>query len=182
MTSVRLLSILVLLLAALGLEAQVITTAPKVKAEYDREEDFSRYQAYDWISSQKPADNAANHIRLTRAIKKEMDDLGFRIDTAKPDVRILYRVYTSSKVFATSSQTPSAFDSSNLRTDFVFSKGSKKQYGTLIIELFNADTNVRIWRGTTSQELRTPDNAEKIINEAVKRVFTAYPARKNSER
>jgi hypothetical protein len=165
------------MLAAPGVQAQVISTGPKVDAEYDRDKDFSGYKAYEWMTSQKPADNMANHIRFTRAIQKELEDLGYRVDTKLPDVRILYKVGTSSKVEAASSQTRSAFDDANLVTDFVFATGSKRQYGTLTVELFDARTNVLIWRASTTQELGTPDKAQRIINSAVKRVFTKYPTR-----
>jgi hypothetical protein len=165
------------MLVAIETQAQVISTGPKVNAEYDHKKDFSGYKSYEWMTSQKPADNMANHIRFTRAIQKEMEDIGYRVDTKRPDVRILYTVGTSSKVEAASSQTRSAFDDTNLVTDFVFATGSKRQYGTLTVELFDAQTNARIWRASTTQELGSPDKAQRIINEAVKRVFTKYPTR-----
>lgn len=179
MAAARFFVCLPLMLVALGVHAQVISTGPKVDVEYDRGKDFSDYKAYEWMTSQKPADNMANHIRFTRAIQKEMEDIGYRVDTKRPDVRILYTVGTSSKVEAASSQTRSAFDDANLVTDFVFATGSKRQYGTLKIELFDARTNALIWRASTTQELGSPDKAQKIINDAVKRVFTKYPTREN---
>jgi len=169
---------LIVVFSALGGRAQVVSTGPKVDAEYDRQGDFSRYGSYAWMPSQKPADNMANHIRFTRAISKEMEALGFRVDTVKPDVRVQYRVHTSSKVQADSSQKRSAFDSANLKTDFVFATGTRRHYGTLIVEMYDANTNVLLWRATTTRELPTPDKAEKAINEVVKTVFTAYPTRR----
>jgi hypothetical protein len=164
-------------LLALGVSAQVISTGPKVDVEYDRSKDFSDYKAYAWMTSQKPADNLANHVRFTRAIQKEMEDVGFRVDTVKPDVRVQYQVRTGSKVQATGNQRQSTFDQTNLQTDFVFASGSRQQYGTLVMEMFDAATNVLLWRATTTEELSTPDKAEKIIKEVVRRAFTRYPTR-----
>jgi hypothetical protein len=178
MTSIRLFVTLSLMLLALGLRAQVISTGPKVNVEYDRGKDFSEYRAYEWMSSQKPADNMANHIRFTRAIQKEMEDVGYRVDTKRPDVRVLYTVATSSKVQAAASQTRSAYyDPTDVVTDFVFASGSKQQYGTLTVELFDARTNALAWRASTTQQLGTPDKAQRIIDHAVKTVFTKYPTR-----
>ena len=182
MTAVRFFVYLSLMLLALGVQAQVISTGPKVNVEYDRGKDFSDFKAYEWMSSQKPADNMANHIRFTRAIQKEMEDAGFRVDTKRPDVRVLYTVSTSSKVEAAASQTRSAYyDPTNLVTDFVFASGSKQQFGTLTVELFDARTNVLAWRASTTQELGTPDKAQRIINDAVKRVFTKYPTKEKTK-
>ncbi len=169
------LGVLTSLLLIWGASAQVISTGPKVDVEYDRGKDFSDYKAYAWMPSQKPADNLANHVRFTRAIQKEMEDVGFRVDTVKPDVRIQYKVRTGSKVEATGNQRQSTFDQTNLQTDFVFASGSRQQYGTLILEMFDAATNTLLWRATTSQQLGTPDKAEKTINEVVRRAFTRYP-------
>jgi hypothetical protein len=178
MKNYRISIILVLLICALGLEAQTISQGPTVNAEYDRNRDFEVFTSYDWMKSQKPAPSMANHIRFTRAIQKEMEDLGISIDTAKPSLRILYRVSTKRRVEAASSQKrETSFDPTNITTDFVFGKGSSQNIGTLIIELYDGATNALVWKGTTTQALGTPDKAEKIINEAVERVFTKYPTR-----
>jgi hypothetical protein len=178
MMDYRISILLVLLVSTLGVEAQTISQGPTVNAEYDRNRDFGVYTTYDWMKSQKPAPNMANHVRLTRAIQKEMEDLGFSIDTAKPSLRVLYRVSTKRKVEAASSQKRGTrFDPTNITTDFVFGTGTSQNVGTLIIELYDGATNALVWKGTTTQTLGTPDKAEKIITEAVKRVFTKYPAR-----
>lgn len=179
MTAIRYLVCLSVMVVAPGVHAQVISTGPQVEVEYDRGKDFSSFKAYEWMSSQKPADNMANHIRFTRAIQHELEEIGYRVDTKRPDVRVLYTVSTSSKVEAASSQTRSAFDDANLVTDFVFATGSKRQYGTLTVELFDARTNALVWRASVTQELGTPDKAQRTINEAVKRVFTKYPTKEN---
>jgi hypothetical protein len=174
---VRTLGVVTTLLFASGASAQVISTGPKVDVEYDRGKDFTDYKSYAWMQSQKPADNLANHVRFTRAIQKEMEGVGFRVDTVKPDVRIQYHVRTGSKVQATGNQRQSTFDQTNLQTDFVFASGSRQQYGTLVMEMFDASTNVLLWRATTTEQLSTPDKAEKTINDVVKRAFTRYPTR-----
>jgi hypothetical protein len=175
--------VLILLASALGL-AQVISRGPTASAEYDRNRDFSVFTTYDWMKSQKPAPNMANHIRFTRAVQKEMDDLGFRIDTGKPSLRVLYRVSTRRRVEAAGSQqraTASDPTNTNITTGFVFGKGTSENIGTLIIELYDAETNMLVWKCTTTQAITTPDKAEKIINEAVERAFTKYPTKEQKE-
>jgi hypothetical protein len=171
-TGTRLCLALAMLHTALGLEAQVVTQKPTVKVEYDRQRDFSLFTTYDWMKTQKPADNMANHVRITRAIQKELEALDLSPDVTKPGVRIQYRVETRKKIEAASTQKESVWDRTNLTTDFIF---ERQNLGTLTIEMFDAETNALVWRASTTQKLGTPDKAEKIINEAVKRLFTKYP-------
>jgi hypothetical protein len=174
------LGVVTALLLSWGASAQVISTGPKVDVEYDRGKDFSDYKSYAWMESQKPADNLANHVRFTRAIQREMEDAGFRVDTVKPDVRIQYKVRTGSKIQAAGNQRQSTFDQTNLQTDFVFASGSRQQYGTLVLEMFDTATNILLWRATTTEPLSTPDKAEKLINDVVRRAFTRYPTREKN--
>jgi hypothetical protein len=166
---------LALSLSDSAVEAQVIKQEPTVEVERDRTVDFSLIRSYHWSKAQKPADNMANHIRLTRAIQKELEARGIEVDTVRPRARILYRVSTRTKVEASSSQRQTGIDATDVRTDFMFSRGARTNLGTLTLEMYDGGTNALIWRGSTTQELGTPDQAEKIINEAVKRVFGKFP-------
>ncbi len=182
MISLRLSSVvLTVLLSVVAVEAQVIKQGPTVEVEHDRSVDFTLIRSYDWAKAQKPADNMANHIRITRAIQKELEERGVEIDTVRPHVRILYRVQTSSKIQAQSSQRQTGIDPTDIRTDFMFSRGDKTNLGTLILEMFDGRSNKVIWRASTTQQLGTPDQAEKIINEVVVRVFTKYPVEKKEQ-
>lgn len=182
MISLRLSAVvLTVLLSVVAVEAQIIKQGPTVEVEYDRTVDFTLIRSYDWAKAQKPADNMANHIRITRAIQKELEERGVEIDTVRPHVRILYRIHTSSKIQAQSSQRQTGIDPTDIRTDFMFSRGDKTNLGTLILEMFDGRSNAVIWRASTTQQLGTPDQAEKIINEVVVRVFTKYPVEKKEQ-
>mgnify|MGYP001140576116 CR=1 FL=1 len=82
-----------------------------------------------------------------------------------------------------SQQRATASDPSNtnITTGFVFGKGTSENIGTLTIELYDAETNMLVWKCTTTQAIGTPDKAEKTINEAVKRVFTKYPTKEDKQ-
>ncbi len=147
---------------------------PTVTVEYNRKSDFSRFSTYHWMESQKPLKNLANHIRITRALQNEMKELGFTIDTAKPQLRVLYRLETKKKLDTTSRQRQSTWDPTNIKTEVDF---GRKELGTLTIELYDAETNVRLWRASVTEILGTPDKAEKQINRVVGRLFEKYPSR-----
>lgn len=164
---------LALLLSVVGLTAQISSKDVEITVEYDRQRDFSQYKTYHWMESVKPVENAANHIRLTRAIEEGMEKAGYTTDTDKPDVRILYQVATKKKIGATSSQKASSWDPTNLRTEIDF---VRYEEGTLRIEIYDAQTNGRLWRATGTQVLGTPDRAEEMIREAVERLFEKYPS------
>ncbi len=175
-------AVLALLLVVVSVEAQTIKQGPTVEVEHDRTVDFTLIRSYDWMKSQKPADNMANHIRITRAIQKELEKRGVEIDTVRPHARILYRVQTKTRIEATSSQRQTGIDPTDIRTDFMFSRGDKTNLGTLTLEMYDGRSNAIIWRASTTQPLGTPDQAEKTINEAVERVFTKYPVKEEDKK
>jgi len=63
---------LTFLLAAASLHAQAI------QVDFDHGVDFSKYKTFSWSLEQQPASNPANHIRITRAVERELARLEAR--------------------------------------------------------------------------------------------------------
>lgn len=170
----RFFSMGVLAIFAASVSAQILSEKPEARVEYDPRRDFSQYDTYSWMREQKPLENLAEHVRVVRAIEREMKDLGFELDTVKPDARILFRLHVRDAVGARATQRPSVWDPANRRTDITL---QRQREGTFTLEMFDGETNALIWKGEITQELGTPDKAEEQINEIVSRVFEKYPTR-----
>jgi hypothetical protein len=134
--------------------------------------DLSRYSSYNWSKDQVAVVNLANHIRLVNAIQKQMKELGYRIDTVKPDVIIQYKAERHTGVHTESTQKPSTWDPTDMKVQVEL---SREEQVSLEILLLDAESGFLLWQAKGSYPLGTPDRAEKLINEAVKGLFSQYP-------
>jgi len=178
MIALRARGVLALALISSAVSAQVISRRPEVRVNYDRHFAFSMLSSYDWSRFQQPAKNLANHIRLTRAIQKELKEMGFSIDPVKPAVQVLYHLEVKTKIGLESSFGGYPVDPTNQRTNMPFRRRKEE---TLTIEMIQTETHVTIWRASLAQPAGTPDKAERRINAAVHRIFEEYPLRKEEK-
>jgi len=164
-------SLVVLVLLASPARAQT------VKVDFEKGTDFSRYKTYDWVPGQTPAENPVNHIRITRAVERELELKGLKKSMETPDLRVTYLAKIEKKLKGQGYQTSSPWQaSSDLRTVVDFKKVSE---GTLIVELIDNATKLTVWRGVATQPAPPPDEVGPVIDTAVKKVLTAYPPGSN---
>jgi hypothetical protein len=159
--------------SALG-QAQVTPSSPLAKFDFDpaQKTNLSRYKTYAWNKNQVPVEKLANHLRLINAVQKEMKELGYRIDTIKPDVYVQYRAERRTEVQTRSTQKPSNWDPTDLRVQIDL---GKEELVSLSIELVEAESHFLLWQAKGSYPLGTPDKAERLINGAVADLFSRYP-------
>jgi Domain of unknown function (DUF4136) len=154
--------------------AQVAQVPPIAKFDVplERTVDLSSYSTYAWNKGQEPVENLANHIRLINAIQKEMKELGYRIDTVRPQLLIQYRVDRRTAVQTRSTQKPSSYDPTDLKVQIDV---NREEQVTLSIELLEADSNFVAWVEKGTYPLGTPDKSERQINAAVADLFSRFP-------
>jgi hypothetical protein len=166
------------LLAALALGAGLAVAQPasdedKVELEYTHGTDFSAYKTYGWVPFQDPAANPANHIRVTRAVEKELEAKGLTKATdSRADVFVRYQGRLEKKVKGTPAKVDSPWQPTNPRFTVDF---SKVQIGTLVLELYDGRTKDVVWHGRTSARMATPDRIEEQISAAVKLLLSRFP-------
>ncbi len=78
--------------------------SPTVKVTFDQEADFSRFKTYDWVPAQEPAPNPVNHIRMTRAVERELEIKGLTKSMENPDLRVTYFAKVEKKLKGTGYQ------------------------------------------------------------------------------
>ncbi|MGH9323454.1 MAG: DUF4136 domain-containing protein [Vicinamibacteria bacterium] len=159
---------------AAAVEAQTAQTPDlrNLDMKLGTEPDIEGYSSYRWNKDQVAVVNLANHIRLINAIQQQMKDLGYRIDTVKPEVLIQYRAERHTGVQTRSTQRASEWDPTDMKVQVEL---SREEQVTLSIEIVESESNFLLWQAKGTYALGTPDRAEKLINEAVSDLFAKYP-------
>ena len=68
-----------------------ISRGPEVKVSQDDDVDFTSFKTFAWVDTQEPTDNAANHVRITKAVERDFEARGLKpAGDAKPDLRVHY--------------------------------------------------------------------------------------------
>lgn len=157
-------------LGALPLGAQVLKL-PKAVVDYDERVDFKAFHTFQWKDTQDRLPDPARHMAMVTAIERELEKKGLtRPPDGKGDLRVRFYAGVDKTVRGTGRQESSW--TGDLKTSVDFEKMAE---GTLIIELYDASTEKRIWRGTTSSVFRPGSFDESDIRSAVALVLRNYP-------
>ena len=148
-------------------------TDKSVKVEYDAKVDFSKYKTFTWSEAQEPVANPANHIRLTRAVERELLAKGLeKAETGPADVRVRYYAKIEKKLKSSSRQESSSWQPNDLRTMVDISRVDQ---GTLILELSDGESKDVVWRGINVDVAPRADLVAGAIDTWVKKIVAAYP-------
>jgi hypothetical protein len=146
---------------------------PTLKIDYDKDAPFAKYKTYAWLESSARAENLANHIRITRAVEKELAGKGLVLDTSgRPDVFVRYIAKIETKVRGSSRKAESPWEPTDLRTIVDI---QRVKQGTLIIELLDGETRDVVWRAVGSDAVARVDLIEDQINTSVAKMLAQYP-------
>jgi Domain of unknown function (DUF4136) len=160
--------------AVAGAQETSVPPIGKLDLPFQRKVDLYSYSTYAWNKGQVPVENLANHIRLINAVQKQMKELGYRLDTVKPDLLVQYRVELRTAVQTRSTQKPSTYDPTDLKVQI---NVNREEQVTLAIELVEAESNFLVWTEKDSYPLGTPDKSERLIYAAVADLFSRFPKR-----
>jgi hypothetical protein len=156
-----------------GITADARAQAQDVKVTHEPGTDFSRYKTYDWIETQEPVANPVNHVLITRAVERELGAKGLQKPAeGKPSMRVRYYAKIEKKLRGKGGQRQSFGEPTNLRTTVDF---NRVEEGTILVELCDEETRLTLWRGTVSATAPRPDEVQEAIDDAVKRLFAAFP-------
>ena len=157
----------------------------QVKQDWDPGAKFSRLHTWEWQSStplvtgNPRVDDPLVHERIQTAIDKSLTQKGFtRVSSGKPDFLVTYHIALQQKL-----------DAHTIYTGYGPCRGwygvggaqtvvDTYDVGTLLIDFISPDSNNVIWRGTGQsriQELRTPEERQARIQDAVDRILEQFP-------
>ena len=161
------------LLGSVTAHAQLQDQNSNLKVDFDKDAPFAKYKTYAWMESPSRAEDLANHIRITRAIEKDLAAKALVPDSSgKPDVFVRYYAKIETKVRGASRQAGSIYQPTNLRTIVDI---ERVKQGTLIIELLDGETRDVVWRAVASDAVARADLIEDQINTSVAKLLAKYP-------
>jgi Domain of unknown function (DUF4136) len=157
----------------LGIPA-VAALAQDVKVTHEPGTDFSRYPTFDWVETQEPVANPVNHVLITRAVEGELAAKGIEkvAEGKRPSLRVRYYAKIEKKLRASGRQRHPVGEPTNLRTTVDF---ARVEEGTILVELYDDETRLTLWRGTVTATAPRPDEVQEAIDDAVKRLFADFP-------
>jgi hypothetical protein len=154
-------------------EFKLSKNGPDVKVDAEPGVNFSAYKTYGWSDTQEVAPNPVNHIRITRAVERELQSKGLTSSGKEPpDLRLHYFAYIEKKIKGTSRQEESYQATADVKTVVDFSRVKE---GTLILELYSRATGRLVWRGLAMEPVAPADETEAQIDRMVKALVDRYP-------
>ena len=177
-------------LAAASLLAQGgCTTAPEVRADFDRTADFTSYKTFGFVSplgTDRSGYQTVVSQHLKSATQREMEARGMRLDPAAPQLLVNFSATLSDKLRVTS--MPSMYMGAGYygyrggmysAWPMYYDNTTVTQYkdGTLNIDVVDAARKQMVWEGvvvnSVTQEML--DDVPAAINAAVKAAFSKFP-------
>jgi hypothetical protein len=166
---------------SLGVQAQ------KVKVEYDKNLDFSRFKTFAW-GHHDATSRPTLALAIAGAIQEELTKRGLRQVESNPDVFVqIYgsvdsdmSVSYSNPLYSGMGGVPS-FDSGFVMWGYMpgGTTAVTVHKGQLVVDVIDASQKKLAWRGMATEKLS--DKKEKLVkqvNTAVEKMFQQYPAAK----
>jgi hypothetical protein len=146
---------------------------PKAEVDYDHHADFTAFHTFQWKEGQEPLPNAARNMSLVTAVERELAKKGLKKAQEGPaDLRVRFYASLEKHLRGASRQSETPYMTGDLRTSVDIEKMAE---GTLIIELYQGDTENRVWRGSTTSVFRSSAMNDELIRSAVSLILRSYP-------
>jgi hypothetical protein len=157
----------------------------QVKQDWDPGAQFGALKTWAWqdstpaVTGNPRLDDPLLHARIQSAIQKSLGERGYtKVSSGKPDFLVTYHVALQQKL-----------DAHTIYTGYGPARGwygvggaqtvvDTYDVGTLLIDFIGPESNAVIWRGSGQsrvQDLKTPDERQERIQDAVDRVLAQFP-------
>jgi hypothetical protein len=181
----------ILLTLALGLFFSACASF-SVRYDYDSRANYTAFKTFDWYAASRmgkdkdrPVDNPIMDRRVAAAVEQELTTRGFRRETsADPDFLVTYYPVYRERHYVTSQHLGwGTWGFRPFGMGFSTSTSQEHVYkeGTLILEIVDFKTNQLIWKAAAEgalTELRTPEEADAAVNQAVRQMLERFPPTK----
>ncbi len=154
------------------------TFAQRVKTDFDNSTDFTQFATFMWIREPITTNPHIRH-RIVEGVNRALAVRGLKLATSDADLAIAAHAATEELTRDT------FYNGGGWRgggwswlggIDPDTATGSRRQVGTLVVDVFDARTKMVIWRGTASKTFS--DNSRKNgdrVNKAVTKMFRKFP-------
>jgi hypothetical protein len=159
--------------------------ATKVRFDYDRGEDFSKFKTYNFLPLPESLKSEANPMvirRIEEGIALAMGDKGFERIEANPDILIAIHTERQEKFDVNNwGYAYAPYDHYYRSAGYWGASGMdvyRYQQGTLIIDIIHAADKELIWRGVGSKALPqnpTVSQIDRTVNQVVSKILANFP-------
>ena len=163
--------------------APTLAAAQKTSYDYSKDADFSSFKTYAFKDGTKVGQQLIDE-RIVSAIEAQLAEKGLT-KSANPDVFVVYHVaFDNQKDISTYSSGYGGYGAYGWGWGGGWAGGTTTTQvrdivvGTLVIDMADAKKSQVAWRGMGVKEVKTqakPEQRDKSINEAVKKIFKNYP-------
>jgi len=153
--------------------------AQQVKTDYDRAADFSRYKTYSWEKVQTQDQLWVDRIR--EAVNADLSAKGLTQVPSGGDIAIVAIEMTKNERtlntfyngFGGGWRWGGGFGDATTTVD-------NYKVGTLVVDLFDANSKKLIWRGSSSDTLSNKSEKNiKALDKGVEKMFEHFPPSEN---
>jgi len=163
--------------------APTLAAAQKTSYDYNKSTDFTTFKTYALKDGTKVGQQLIDD-RIVSAIETELAAKGFT-KSDNPDVFVVYHMaFDTQKDISTYSSGYGGYGAYGWGWGGGWAGGTTSTQvrdilmGTLVIDVADAKKSQVAWRGMGVKEVKTqakPEQRDKSINEAVKKIFKNYP-------
>ena len=187
MRSIRLVTFLaVLCLLAMGVVLQGCATHPDVRADYDHAADFANYRSFNFVdqpSTDKLGYSSLVTQQLKTAVTNQMQQRGYKLDPANPDllVNVSGRLQEKQEVQSSPSMGPyygyraGYYGAWPGYANDVYTVNYTQ--GTINVDMVDAERKQMVWEGIAVGEVTKEHlkNREAAIDKAMTEIFAKFP-------
>jgi hypothetical protein len=158
----------------------------KINYDYDKEEDFSSFNTFDFMPvPEKVAEHAQALEPIRMAVTRQLEAKGFTGTSDNPD--LLIAVHTSVEDTVRVSDWGYSYAPWGMYYGgYGFGQGDRidvyhHSEGTLVLDFIKASDQELIWRGSAESALpdrQNPGDIQKVINKSVARILRHFPPSK----
>jgi hypothetical protein len=162
--------------------------AQKVKVDYDKNADFSKYKTIEFLGWQNDIDQVLNEFdqkRVREAFKTEFESRNLKKDDDNPDMTFsLYLVVTEKTSVTGYTNYYGGYGRGYRRGGWGWGGGhSTTNYteddyleGTMVLDVYDAKSKNLIWQAVgTGTVQEKPEKREKSIPKSVKKMMKKFP-------
>ena len=165
---------LMFMLLAVALQAAVAVQVAKTV-------DFTQFKTFAWRQG-TPAANPATERIIHEAIQKQLLAKGLTRVDSDADLLVSTHARQASEmredvdILGVQQRWPDDSESGGVSGDSL----REIDVGTLVVDMFDGNTRLNIWRGTATRTLaESPKTAQKQIDKSVRKMFESFPTEPN---
>lgn len=150
----------------------LLNCSVRVRHEYDKKTNFSKYKTYTWVSD-KPVNRSLKIANLIEtAIKKQLSAKGYVHGlTEEAEFGVMYYGGVKGNVDVVD------YDFTAWRPDYgqAGSGSPGREEGTLFIEIVDMKKRMMVWRGWAGVFIDESSDMEQLVNEVVGKILVKFP-------